>query len=179
MAPETSHGDGTGPQSAARYRDQVAYGQSGAQSYDAKAYEARPPAAPSRDGDAYATAGYGQQGYPRAGYDERAYDEQSYAAPRRAEQGQSSLEVPASTFGNRGYATPGQQDATAAQARGQQGFAAQQSPAPQQWQDGARAGQPASAPGYPNGTGGFSTLSAPLPPDAAGQRSPAGRSGPA
>ena len=34
VAPETSHGDGTGPQSAARYRDQAAYGQSGAQSYE-------------------------------------------------------------------------------------------------------------------------------------------------
>ena len=200
--PEASHGDGTGPQSASRYRDQAVYGQSGAQSYEANGYEARSQAAPSRDGEAYAAAGYGQQGYPRAGYDERAYDEQSYAPPRRAEQAPAAPEVPAGTFGNRAYTTPGQQDAgrtsgqfqeygygrqsdqqdaAAAQARGQQGFAAQQSPpvaqqspAPQQWQDGARAGQPASVPEYRNGTGAFSALSAPLPPEVVGQRSPVG-----
>ena len=77
-----------------------------------------------------------------------------------------------------GYGQPDQQDVAAAQARGQQEFAAQPPAAePQQWQDAARTGQPTGAPGYPASAGGGSTLSAPVPPDngGAGQQSPGAR----
>ena len=109
------------------------------------------------------------------------------AGPGRA--GPAGPRVPSGTFGNRGYTMPGQQDgqyqeyaygqqdqqdASAAQARGQQGFAAQPSSAAPQWQDAVRAGQSRRRAGVRGGRRPASTLSAPVPPDhgAGGQQSP-------
>jgi hypothetical protein len=212
-APEASHGDDTGPQPAARYAGQAAYGQPQVQSYDANAYEARQQATPSRAGEsydpAYSAQGYGQQGYQQPGYGDRSYDNQGYAAPGRADQVPASPEFPSGAFANRGYTAPGQQDtgqasgqyqeygygqqpdqqeATAAQSRGQQAYGAQSQALPQQqapalpqqqWPDTARAAQPATGPGYQAvGTSayqavGASALAAPVPADSgAGQQAP-------
>src|SRR6185437_7334783 len=61
-APEASHGDETGPRPTARYADPAAYGQSGAQSFDAQSYESRQQESPSPTVDSYDQA-YGGQGY--------------------------------------------------------------------------------------------------------------------